>query len=174
LPVVQWRLMNKASTGFLEMYSIIENVFSIKNVSFWVISVIIPSSRSKWVSLIKFNYFPKSLWWLLQMHVGVFGLRRCGWTVTLTGPESDLIFGMQLFLYMIIADKSCIAWPIMDCHDTTGFELSIKGTGKIRCLKLVEVKFACRVDKWTAQFWKGYSILILFHQVDCQYGSVVP
>jgi len=26
-----------------------------------------------------------------------------------TGPESDLIFGMQLFLYMIIADKSCIA-----------------------------------------------------------------
>lgn len=71
--------------GFLEMYSIIENVFSIKNVSFWVISVTIPSSRSKWVSLIKFNYFPKSLWWLLQMHVGVFGLRRCGWTVTLTG-----------------------------------------------------------------------------------------
>jgi hypothetical protein len=43
------------------------------------------------------------------MHVGVFGLRRCGWTVTLTGPESGLICGMQLLLYMIIADKSCIA-----------------------------------------------------------------
>uniref|UniRef100_K3ZG08 Uncharacterized protein n=1 Tax=Setaria italica TaxID=4555 RepID=K3ZG08_SETIT len=43
-----------------------------------------------------------------------------------------------------------------DCHAITGFELSIKRTGKIRCLKLVEAKYAvCSLTRWTAQFWKG-------------------
>ena len=64
------------------------------------------------------------------MHVGLFGLRRCGWTVTLTGPESDLIFGMQLFLYMIIANKrpvtvSQIARPLL----VSSYPL--KGQGKL-------------------------------------------
>lgn len=66
------------------------------------------------------------------MHVGVFGLRRCGWLSHSlgTGPESDLIFGMQLFLYMIIANKrpitvSQIARPLL----VSSYPL--KGQGKL-------------------------------------------
>ena len=64
------------------------------------------------------------------MHLGVFGLRCCGWTVTITGSESGLFCGMQLFLYMIIANKrpitvSQIARPLL----VSSYPL--KGQGKL-------------------------------------------